>query len=168
MIKGELIGGDKVILSVDKLSVNTIAAVKLFISKFTYVLMRRVMQDKLSGQVLNVRTGNLRRSIPRGTKVVESGDNIVGVVGLGDDKKVAKYGRLHEYGGTIPAHVVEVKNKKALMWMSNGSPRFAKRVNIPAVKMPERSFLRSTLKEAQGEFNAGINAAIQKAIKNES
>lgn len=167
MIKAELIGGDKVILSVDKLSVQAVVAVKLFISKYTYVLMRRVMQDKLSGQVLNVRTGNLRRSIPRGTKVVESGDNITGVVGLGGggSAKVAKYGGIHEYGGTIPAHVVEVKNKMALRWMSNGTPRFAKRVNIPAVKMPVRSFLRSTLREARAEFNAGINKAVQKAIK---
>lgn len=167
MIKAELVGGDTVILSFEKVGVRSLVAVKAFVEKFTFKMMRSVMTEKLSGQVLKVRSGNLRRSIPRGTKIVEGPELIRGIVGLGDDEggKVAKYGRIHEYGGVIPAHDIEIKNKQALMWMKNGTPRFAKRVHIPRIKMPVRSFLRSTLQEHRAEFQQGLQDALTRSIK---
>jgi phage gpG-like protein len=165
IISGRIDNDNVVQARIAKVSVNVLVRVKGAVEEWTYKLMRKVMEEKLSGQVLNKRTGNLRRSIPRGTHVTETGSSVVGVVGLGDDQKIAKYGAIHEYGGTIPAHTVEIKNKLALRWMNNGTPRFAKRVNIPAVTMPERSFLRSSLKESELDFKLAVEKAIQQGAK---
>ena len=57
-----------------------------------------IAEHKLSGQKLNVRTGNLRRSFQesRAKKVQERGDGVIGTVGTNQ-----KYAKIHEYGGTI-------------------------------------------------------------------
>lgn len=53
---------------------------------------RKVKQDKLSGQVLNVRTGRLRRSMSY--NVTEARAKILGSIGTN-----VKYARRHEFGG---------------------------------------------------------------------
>lgn len=109
------------------------------------IKMTGLVKTKLSGEVLRVRTGRLRRSIhyelTKGANSVEAtiGTNVV-------------YGKTHELGLTIPAHIIEAKRAKALAFQMGGKMMFRKRVNIPAVKMPQRSFLESSLRQMAPEI----------------
>lgn len=62
------------------------------------VLADYIAEKKLSGQKLDVRTGNLRRSFQenKARKVQQRGEAITGTVGTN-----IEYARIHEYGGTI-------------------------------------------------------------------
>lgn len=120
-------------------------------------LQRKVQSEKLTGQVLKVRTGTLRSSI--NTRVAEGGDAITASVGT-----AVSYARIHEYGGTIPAHPVATKNARAFAFPWKGEQRFFKRVEIPAVKMPERSFLRSALREMTPRVEEGLRQAVGEAL----
>lgn len=112
----------------------------------TLKLQARV-QRKLSGQVLNVVTGALRRSIQ--SEVRDEAQAIIGrVFSTGD----VKYARIHEFGGTTRAHVIEPRKATALLFAMGGKNVFARRVNHPGSKMPERSFMRSSLEEMREEI----------------
>jgi phage gpG-like protein len=130
------------------------------ITRLAIRLGRNVQKDKLSGQVLNVRSGRLRRSIGH---VVEVNTNIVaGIVST-----PVVYAPPHEYGfqGTvnIKAHLREIKQ-------AFGRPITARAVQVNAhsreVKLPERSFLRTALREmeAAGLPRDEIDAALKRAI----
>ena len=60
-------------------------------------LQRHVQKDKLTGQVLHVRTGVLRNSIH--PNVESDGKTVVGTV-----RTNVKYGVFWEFGGLIPQH----------------------------------------------------------------
>jgi hypothetical protein len=46
-----------------------------------------------------------------------------------------------------------------------GQQRFFKRVSLPAVTMPERSFMRSALVETEPEIRAALEAAAFEAVQ---
>jgi len=111
-------------------------------------LEAKVKRDKLSGQVLNVRTGALRRSIHN--VVEDRGSELVGKVLRSG---AVKYAGIHEYGGTTKPHVILPKKAKALSFISSSGNRvFATKVNHPGSRMPERSFLRSSLGDMKTEI----------------
>jgi phage gpG-like protein len=120
-------------------------------------LQRRV-QGKLSGAVLNVRTGNLRSSI---NTVILDGDSFTGAsVGT----KV-RYARIHEYGGVTRPHVIVPKRGQALAFNWKGRDVLFARVNHPGSKIPERSFLRSSLREEKPLIRDRYRAAIVRALE---
>lgn len=122
------------------------SSIYVTIAQLAIKLQRHVMADKLSGQVLRTRTGTLRRSITyRVERVGDSG--AAGVVGTN-----VRYARIHEYGGTIPAHDIVPRRGTVLAFDWKGKTVFARRVHIPDVKMPERSFLRSALRDMLPEI----------------
>lgn len=114
--------------------------------ELTLRLKARV-QRKLSGEVLNVVTGALRRSIQ--ANIEDSGASVTGLVYSTGD---VKYARIHEFGGKTRAHVIEPKKAAALMFAIGGSTIFARRVNHPGSKIPERSFLRSSMGDMREEI----------------
>jgi hypothetical protein len=75
--------------------------------KVTYMLKTSVVSNKLYGQVLNRRTGNLIRSmLPNDENQaghIESNGDIVGIVGA--QGAIAPYARIHEYGGNVTYRV---------------------------------------------------------------
>ncbi len=83
-----------------------------------------VKENKLSGQVLHVRTGTLRRSINQ--QVSEDSTGIYGQVGTN-----VEYAAVHEYGGQ---------------------------------RMPMRSYLRSTLREKEGEIVQTLREAALRSV----
>jgi len=102
-----------------------------------------VVDDKLSGQVLKRRTGNLARSvIDESPQVDEEATKITSAVGF--NERTTPYGKFHEFG-VNHSWVIEAKRAKALRFKLGGSSKFsfAKRVTHPG--LPERSFLRSSL-----------------------
>jgi phage gpG-like protein len=118
------------------------------------------IQQKLSGGVLNERTGALARSII--ATIDDTGADISVHVGPSAD---IKYAAIHEFGGTIPAHEIVPNKAKALAFAVGGKQIFAKRVNLPAVTMPERSYLRSSLAEMAGEIVEGLGEALVEAVQ---
>jgi hypothetical protein len=53
----------------------------------------------------------------------------------------------------------------ALAFVVGGKKVFAARVNLPAVTIPERSYLRSSLAEMAGEITEGLSEAVVEAIR---
>lgn len=124
---------------------------------------RNVKVGKLNGQVLNRISGALSRSIQH--EVVRTENSVLGKVFSSGD---VKYAAIHEYGGVTAPHIIVPKKASVLAFMgSNGGMVFAKKVNHPGSKMPERSFLRSTLTDMSTEISLGMKDAVIRAIQKE-
>ena len=109
--------------------------------------MTSLVKRKLSGEVLKVRTGRLRRSIHpewefrRGWSGATVGTNV-------------EYAAIHEFGGDIVP-----KRAPALLFKVDG-----RWVRTQRVRMPERSFLRSALREMEPEIEGQLRAAVMQEI----
>lgn len=117
--------------------------------------LQALVQRKLSGQVLNVVTGALRRSIQ--SEVTVTAEAVVGRVYSSGD---VKYARIHEMGGKTRAHLIEPKKGKMLKFAMGGNTVFARSVNHPGSVMPERSFLRSSLRDMRGEITRSLTDGV--------
>jgi len=113
------------------------------------------IEQKLSGGVLNAKTGALARSIIAAA-------NISVTVTAGAD---IKYAAIHEFGGVIPPHEIVPDKARALAFLVGGKQAFAGRVQIPAVAMPERSYMRSSLAEMTDEIANAMTEAIVEAMR---
>lgn len=125
------------------------------IVRLSVQLQAKVKTDKLSGQVLHRRTGTLSRSINR-KLLVNTPMEIIASVGTN-----VSYARPHEFGGTftVPAHT---RTQTQVF----GRPINPVLVNVRAHKVtfPERSFLRSALREMQPEIEAGVKAEVAAVV----
>jgi len=116
------------------------------------------VMGKLSGDVLRVRTGRLRRSIHpewdfrQGYSGATVGTNV-------------EYAAIHEYGFSGS---VQVKSFQREMTKAFGKPISPTQVTVRAhtrnVNMPERSFLRSTLREMNSEITDSLQVAVTKEL----
>lgn len=116
-------------------------------------LADKVRNEKLSGQVLNARSGALRDSI--GAEVFSDGEDVSASVGSYGD---VKYAAIQEYGGKTGAHEILPDKAKALAFIAGGAMRFARRLEHPGSVIPERSYLRSSLDEMSDEILAALAA----------
>jgi phage gpG-like protein len=121
-------------------------------------LLRERIERKLSGEVLQRRSGRLLGSISVEAERVGLGASVT----IGSD---SPYAAIHEYGGTLPARTVLPQSARALAFPWRGQQRFFKWVQLPAVTMPERSFMRSALDETLPEIRAVIEAAAAEALQ---
>lgn len=106
----------------------------------TLLLQRTVMKEKLSGQVLNVKTGRLRSSITARTD--REAEDITGRVGTN-----VIYGKFWEMGGRIPAFTIRPKKAKVLRFYIRGKAVFSMFAKIPARTVKARPFLAPALQE---------------------
>jgi phage gpG-like protein len=125
-------------------------------------IQSEVVRGKLSGDPLHRRTGVLASSINVGgadtaSDFVESASSIVATIGT----KVW-YGVVHENGGTfqIPSHERTISQ-------AFGRPITPKTITVAAhtATFPQRSFLRSTLRDMTPSVLAAIGAALATALK---
>ncbi len=169
-LTANIVGDDKVIVKLTQiLPANVKEQLRVAVLKLAIKLQRKVVTEKLAGQVLKRVTGTLAASIQY--KLLDMGNEGYGaVVGSRvNEGKPLVYAGIHEYGGVIPAHEVEAVNAQALRFvLKDGAVMFRKKVMIPSVTMPERSYLRSSLAEMSDEITKALNEAIQKGVKNES
>ena len=114
-----------------------------------------VVTEKLSGQVLKNRSGNLRTSVHFGD-ITETPNGITGTVGT-----IREYAAAHEYGG--PYQVKEHLRMQTMAW---GRPMTPKQVTVKefTMNMPQRSFLRSALRETKNLIAAEYERAAKRAI----
>lgn len=134
MIETEIIGlqefGAKLGLRVSRLEGSLVRAMR----EIGMDMVAEVKANKLSGQVLRVQTGRLRRSIT--SKVKNEGGTVSAEVGTN-----VSYGLIHEFGDKA---------------------RFsAKGMRGP---FPQRAFLRPTLVEKEPQIKARVAKAIAEAI----
>lgn len=126
------------------------------INRFTVELQARV-KAKLSGEVLHVRTGTLRRSINR--ELREEGGTILGIVGTN-----VSYAAAHEYGFdgevTVKAHLRRAAGAKRKAMAATPVREHTRRMVLP-----ERSFLRSALEELAPKFEADVRQAAVEALR---
>lgn len=123
-------------------------------------LVSYTINDKLAGQVLTRRAGRLASSI-FGSAVV-SGDLVVGTLG----SKGVPYAAIQEYGGQTGPHDIMPTAARALSFIWHGDRVFFSHVNHPGSKIPENSYLRSTLLDMHDvileELREGVLRAIHK------
>ncbi len=116
------------------------------------------IQQKLSGGVLNQKSGALAGSI------AATVDNSAADVSVTIASSDIKYAAIHEYGGVIPPHQIVPDKAKALAFLVGGKQAFAARVNLPAIAMPERSYMRASLAEMADEIREGLSEAVSESL----
>lgn len=134
------------------------ANLKTSITRMTLKLLRSVKQDKLSGQVLNVQTGRLRRSINQ--RVIATDSKIKGIVGTN-----VEYARPHEMGFSDD---VTVKEHLRTIKKAFGKDIEPKQVQVRShtrkVVFPEKSFLRSALRDMEADILSDLGKAVGQGI----
>jgi hypothetical protein len=118
-------------------------------------LQSYIVQNKLSGQVLNHRSGTLSDSI-RAIPAVIEGSKVTGhVEGAGGP---AFYGRFFEEGGKGPYEIRPVR-ARCLAWMGDdGAMVFAMRVMHPAI--PHLPFMQPSLDENRDRINTNLKQCV--------
>jgi len=122
--------------------------------------LQEKIQQKLSGDVLNQKSGVLARSIV--VMVDDSSANVAVTIATSPD---IKYAAIQEYGGMIPPHEILPDKAKALAFVLGGKQVFAAHVNLPAIAMPERSYMRASLAEMADEITEELSAAAAEAMR---
>ena len=159
MIDGSIYGGTEVVERFKALPASLRTELRETITKLSIGLTNKV-KGKLDGEVLKRRTGLLRRSITQAT--VEQGDSVSGITST-----AVKYARVHEYGFdgvvSVRAHMRKIKQA---FGRSINPVTVQVREHPMHMKLPERSFLRSSLREmeAAGTIRDAMAAAVKKAI----
>jgi phage gpG-like protein len=120
-------------------------------------LQRNVQQERLSGQVLNTRSGALRSSID--LRIDRSAARVTASVFTD-----LRYGAAHEYGF---AGTVGVKDGLRRIKEAFGRPIAEKLISVRAherrMNLPERSFLRSALDDMTPAISEAVDAALAEA-----
>jgi phage gpG-like protein len=161
MIAAELIGAERVVAFLELLPQKAMAAIKADVSRLAITLLRKVKEEKLSGQVLKNQTGTLRRSINQRVEVFGQ-QAVVGSVGTN-----LSYAAAHEFGFNGPVNVKAHLRlvKKAWGKTVRNPQEHPVRAFTRQMHLPERSFLRSAMAEMAPEIREGLEAAISKAVK---
>ena len=126
-------------------------------------LTAHVVNDKLSGQVLAVRSGRLRAAIA--SDVAIDGDAVRARVFVGPG---VKFAAIQEFGGRTAAHDIVPDKARALAFVVAGRRVFARIVHHPGSTLPARSYLRSSLADMAGEIAASLKATAIEALAAES
>jgi phage gpG-like protein len=117
------------------------------------------IRQKLAGGVLQQRSGALSRSIAASVQQAEAG--VTATIASGG----IKYAAVQEFGGTIPPHEIVPDKAKALAFVIGGKQQFARRAHIQELKMPERSYMRSSLSEMAQEITAELTEAVGRGAR---
>ena len=116
------------------------------------MLVHRKISLNLTGAVLRVQTGRLRQSM----QTFVEGDGSRGVVGTN-----VEYARIHEFGGTIPAHEIRPRHAKALFF----GGRFASSVKHPGATVPARPYMRPALQDSVSNIRRIFMSRLSAALK---
>jgi phage gpG-like protein len=152
VLNGFIVGDAEVQAKFDKASDEVQAALKNGIARAVLRVQVRT-KEKLSDQVLRVRTGRLRRSIT--TQITEQPGRVEGVIGT-----IVKYARPHEFGFNGTVNVREHLRKAV-----NAAKPSVVRAHSRHVVIPEKSFLRSSLRELSPEIQTELRHALDQTLK---
>jgi phage gpG-like protein len=159
MITAFLVGDTELIARLNAMPARVHGGLVRAITRLGLELQRKVQDEKLSGQVLKVRSGRLRGSIKM--DVSDTATSVTSTVG----SYGVEYARIQEYGGTTGPHTIMPKHGRALAFEWKGQQVFFRRVEHPGSKIPERSFLRSALRDMEPMIKAEIEAAVRQEVR---
>lgn len=159
-IRGDIKGDREIIADLRRFDEAARGEIVKGVGRIALRLMTRVKGQKLSGQVLNVRTGRLRRSITQ--RVESSADQISGIVGTN-----VEYAAIQEFGFKGPVSVKQhLRQIKQVFGRDLKAPVFASvGAHARNVDLPARSFLRTALADLNnsGVIETEISTAIARA-----
>ena len=147
-------GVNRIIAEINRKKAALIPAILRQTDLASLKLQRRA-QQKASGEVLKVQSGNLLRSIEV-VPASQDGSTISGTVQAGGG--VAYYAKFQEMGTQGP-YPIAPKNAQALAFMMGGKQVFAKIVNHPG--LPARSFMKSSLDELKPEIVQDLKSVVK-------
>jgi phage gpG-like protein len=116
------------------------------------------IQQKLSGEVLQIRSGALAASIISSIEN-DGSDTSVSISSTG-----VPYAAIQEFGGKTAAHDIIAVKAKALAFSMGGDQIFAKNVHHPGSTIPARSYLGSSLAEMRDDIESGFKQAILEVL----
>jgi phage gpG-like protein len=119
-----------------------------------------LVRRKLSGGVLQSRTGALLASIAVTGPLIQGDRIVVSVSSMAD----LKYAAIQEYGGVTSPHDILPRRAKALAFLTADGETFARIVHHPGSHIPERSYLRSSLEEMAPVIQSELRAAVREAL----
>lgn len=134
-------------------------ALRESVTRLTLKLAAYTKAEKLSGQVLKVRTGTLRHDVNH--RVQALAGVVRGTVGVR-----VRYGAPHEYGFkgqvNIKAHLRTIKQA----WGRPIAPRSVPvRAFSRVLELPERSFLRSALADMTPAIRTDLVNSVTRAVQ---
>ncbi|QBR70663.1 hypothetical protein CU048_04535 [Beijerinckiaceae bacterium] len=116
------------------------------------------IQRKLTGEILNARSGALADSI---VSTLDAAGSAISVTTSSDG---VPYAAIQEFGGKTAAYDIVAVKAKALCFGAGGGQVFARRVHHPGSTLPARSYLRSALSETRVQIESGFKEAVLKAL----
>lgn len=149
----QVVGTDTVLRMMARVQEGARGKLMELMPRIGFDLAKYVQDAKLSGRVLNRRTGRLRRSINSQTR--DAGTAISAIVGTN-----VQYARPLEEGSK-PHEIVPVR-KKMLSFMVGGRRVFARKVNHPGTRAYR--FLASSLQETAPANIARIRQTMRDLI----
>lgn len=136
------------------------AVQRMITDKFRDLALRmsdRVKQ-KLSGELLRVKTGRLRGSMV--TRVYESANKVtLSMASRGD----VPYAEIYEKGGRIGAHIIRARSREVLAFLGQRKQQFARQVRHPGVNVQARAYMQSTFEEMRPDLRGAVDAAIRES-----
>ena len=156
MITGQLIGNDEFIRRIDALPSFIHGRLLDTITRLTIQLQANVKQDKLSDNVLMVRTGRLRRSITN--DIQDTGYSIIGIVGTN-----VSYGKFWEEGFSRKVGAGARGGPRTLQGAAIA--RYISKHPSGIKNYGPRSFLKSALADMQQKIVADIEKALIQGAK---
>lgn len=157
----EFTGREAVLARLGEAPAKIRAAAKSSLDIWATELAGYIKAEKLSGQVLNRRSGALSRSVYPDKR--ETADTVSGGARAGND---VPYAKIHEYGMQRNIVVSAYHRMQTMAW---GKPMKTPRevlVNQHSsyVNAPERSYMRSSLREQAPEGINELRTAVREAI----
>jgi len=159
MLNVQITGDREVMARFSSMPAGVRRALLKKVTTLSLMLEGHIKKDKLSGQVLNVRTGKLRASVF--SSATQTGDLTQGMAASSGD---VKYAGIHEFGGTIDIPEITARGK-ALAFMWHGKQAFFKKVAAHQVTMPERSFMRSSLADMKDQIISEMTQAVREGLQ---
>lgn len=141
-------------LKLGRLNQQTRTALRGVIVQLTQALANLV-RGKLSGGVLNRRSGRLYNSIQ--SQLIENTTSIYGRVSTHG----VPYAAIHEFGGVIK----HPGSSKFQAWQGPGGWVYTHMTRPHDIPIPQRSYMRSSLSEMQAEVVERMTAAVRGAAR---
>lgn len=164
MIQAYLVGDEQVKALLRAVYPKTIPALSQTVNNLAIELSGYIKSSKLSGQVLNNRTGTLRRKVTHRVETRTGNmESVTGVVGT-----KLEYAAIHEYGFSGEE---SVKEHCRTITKAFGKPITPREVLVSAftrtMNMPCRSFLRSGLADKKDEIEKELAKVFRKVVVND-
>jgi hypothetical protein len=161
MIGLEITGDTALLTKLEATTGKVRAAAKSSLDMWATELAGYIKMNKLSGNPLHRRSGNLSSSVYPDKR--ETADTVSGGARAGLD---VPYAKAHEYGMQRNVVVSAYHRMQTMAW---GKPMATPRevlVNQHSsyINLPERSYMRSSLREQAPEGIAELRAAVREAI----